>query len=238
MLLELKYSLDVQDGTFWMSFDDFLKHFIYLEVCMVKQTCHKKPWFELRKKLWVSLTPTPLIVDHLSSRENSASLSFLGDIPRRISCMFILHVTANSPVEIFFSCHQSNKARTQNGNLYFDMGVTVLRIEPSGSFVFVCSSGLAVERQLQTSSVLERGVYIVIPMTSGTKLKQYHLQRESVSASLQMQDSSAIQILGSHRERFSTLVEAAIDEIFDRIDTNGDGVSWYTVFAFILIAAL
>jgi hypothetical protein len=103
------------------------------------------------------------------------------------------------------------------------VGVTVLQIEADGTFTFACSSGLAVERQIQTSAILEPGVYIVIPMTSGTKLKQYQLQRDSFGH--RKNDSPQTSITDDRRENFSKEVDAVFDEIFDRFDADNDGVS-------------
>ena len=249
LLREMNYTLDVLDGTFWIAFVDFLKYFVCFEVCLVRQPQHQRPWTEVRRKLWVSLLPSPRIESASAAGDSAVSYSSFScsssphlwrdsalEIPRRIPCMFILHVTSQTPTEMYFSAHQPYKVRSEsNGSLYIDIGVTVLRIELDGTFSFVCSSGLAVERQIQASAIVEPGLYIVIPMTSGTKLKQYHLQRESAAAAAaaEVNKSSractdgrgAVQLLDEHREeRFSEAVDAVFDEIFDRFDSDRDGV--------------
>jgi hypothetical protein len=235
LLAELNYALDVLDGTFWISFTDFLQYFVFFEVCMVRQPHHQRPWTEVRRKLWMALTPPPPLLSLSSpgvpgadagSSPSSAPL-LLGDKPLRISCMFILQLDSQTPTEVYFSAHQPNKLHSHShGSLYFDIGVTVLRIESNGTFTFACSSGLAVERQVQATAVLDPGVYIVIPMTSGTKLKQYQLQRENSEQDSPTGESfSAVRLLDAERERFSKEVDAVFDEIFDRFDTDNDGVS-------------
>lgn len=221
LLQELNYTLDVMDGTFWISFNDFLQFFIFFEVCMVRQHHLQNSWTEERCRLWISLVPPPLLT---SDSELNFPLPLLGDIPRRVSSMFIYRVTGKSPTEVYFSLHQSNKLRsTRDGSPYIDIGVTVLRIEPNGTFTFACSSGLAVERQVQTSAFLEPGLYIVVPMTSGTKLKQYQLQRDSFSND-HPSNSREVKLFGTSKESFSDDVNAVYDEIFDRFDTDNDGV--------------
>lgn len=258
LLQEMNYALDVLDGTFWISFDDFLRYFVFFEVCLVRQPQHQRPWTEVRRRLWVSLVPPPL---GYNGEEEGSSAPLLVtdtmDIPRRISCMFILQVTSPTPTVMYFSAHQPNKVRSESeGCLYFDIGVTVLRIEVDGTFTFACSSGLAVERQVQTSAVLEQGVYIVIPMTSGAKLKQYQQQRDqntsstdtnrrnSTSATYYDEDNlpnsqlgvrdgcdtssfGSVPLLDETKENFSEAVDAVFDEIFDRFDTDNDGVTQY-----------
>ena len=39
------------DGIFWMSFEDVIKHFSSINICLLRYPgLHKKPWKELRKK--------------------------------------------------------------------------------------------------------------------------------------------------------------------------------------------
>lgn len=205
LLKELDYTLDVDDGTFWMAFSDFLHYFVSFDVCMVRQPPELSPWYDLRRKIWVVL---PSLV---SDSSESVSLAC------KTSGMFVLHVSSQQPVETIFSIHQGDKPHSdENGQAYIDIGITVLQIESNGSLSFCFSSGLAVDRQMQASGQLQQGVYLVVPMTTGAKLQQFKVAAGN--------GASRIKILDDSEQNFEKEVSDAFDEIFDRLDANCDGI--------------
>ena len=84
------------------------------------------------------------------------------------------------------SIHQKDK-RTIATPSYIDIGVTILREDDRGGFVFVAATGNTVERQQQlfctSDSSLRAGRYIVVPTSTGCRVKS---NRIAAAASYQL----------------------------------------------------
>jgi Ca2+-binding EF-hand superfamily protein len=151
-----------------MSFDDVIKYFCSLNICMVRfPGLNKRPWKENRKKF--SFDFDRVTADQLDSLpdENMTVDEF------RVLCpMYVLTLSERGTVVV--SVHQQD-VRVQDSQEYIDIGVSVLKTDPIyGTFQLVTGSGNSADRQNQTDDVeLEPGKYLVIPTTSGCKLRQY-----------------------------------------------------------------
>ncbi len=99
------------DGMFWMSFEDAMKHFIGINVVLaynpvsVRKT--PKTWFTVRKTFWFESGDESGVVDGMKA-----------------DTMYKLVV--HRPGKFFFSVHQQD--RRVIGSLgYFDFGVSILQ---------------------------------------------------------------------------------------------------------------
>mmetsp|Transcript_16055 Transcript_16055/g.17391 ORF Transcript_16055/g.17391 Transcript_16055/m.17391 type:complete len:757 (-) Transcript_16055:897-3167(-) len=157
------------DGIFWMSFEDVIKHFSSINICLLRYPgLHKKPWKELRKKF--SFDFDRITADQLDSLPGDENMII--DEFRILCSMFLL--TLHERSTIIVSIHQQDK-RCQDSQPYIDIGVTILKTDPIyGTFQLVTGSGNSADRQQQTDDIeLEPGKYLIIPTTSGCKLRQY-----------------------------------------------------------------
>jgi Calpain family cysteine protease/Calpain large subunit, domain III len=223
------------DGAFWMSFDDFLRHFFSVNVCMVRHPEKGKPaWFDSRKKFQYTMTEA----------SNVQAPYYLLTLPERSD-------------KIFFSVHQKD-IRAVSSKAYIDIGVTVLKLNSAtGKYTLVASTGNSAERQMQTKEMsLEAGQYLVIPTTTGCILSQYILEHAVSWESLAHSPISVLHRTSTthaHRDnrsvdgtsvgkndgdyggnnidhavegevQFEESVLAALHEIFRRFDCDGDGI--------------
>lgn len=72
---------------------------------------------------------------------------------------------------VYVSVHQKD-IRCVGISPYVDVGVTVLSLDPSGTWSLVASTGNSADRQNQTETLcLEAGQYLVLPTSTGCKLR-------------------------------------------------------------------
>jgi calpain-15 len=208
---ELRQELDaddvVDDGIFWMSFDDCCKYFFSINVCMTKTETGVIPFYELRRRTFFVFN---------KEMENSQL------IPPMYS------MTLNAVTKVFVSLHQQD-VRQQSAPPYVDIGVTVLKLQPDYTFALISASGLCVERQVQAEMLLSPGHYIIVPITSGCKYDQYcgevgNLYYDANRFSV-AQEISSKKLLDMARSKFTRDAENAFREIFSRLDEDLDGVS-------------
>eukprot|EP01034_Spumella_vulgaris_P035448 gene35448-43707_t len=97
------------DGSFWMSFEDMLKHFFSINICMTRHAGRKHPWKEERRKFLFDFNNDEEVED-----------------AHRITCPnYILRVTA--PGTFIVSVHQED-IRCEKAKPYMDIGVSVLKV--------------------------------------------------------------------------------------------------------------
>jgi Ca2+-binding EF-hand superfamily protein len=156
------------DGIFWMSFDDVIKYFSSINICMVRYPgLNKKPWKEIRKKLTFDFDR--ITADQLDSLPDE---NMIIDEYRVLCPMFLLNLQERGTVVV--SIHQQDN-RCSDSVPYIDIGVSILKTDPIyGTFQLVTGSGNSADRQHQTDDIeLDAGKYLIIPTTSGCKLRQY-----------------------------------------------------------------
>lgn len=196
------------DGVFWMSFADLVKHFVSINVCMVRHLgLHKTPWIEERRKFYFSY----------NSKDTKANIDGSG-----VSCpMFELNVeTAGTYI---FSIHQED-IRCAGSLPYIDAGITVLRENKDKTLTFVSGSGIDISRQHQSDEVtLSPGKYLVVPVTTGCKI----LVKPSVPTSAPKSPKEWIRTIkkvSGVEQMFSSALCETLEEIHARIDLDGKGV--------------
>lgn len=219
----------VDDGTFWMSFDDFCKYFYSSNICMIGS------WVEQRRR-------TSFVFSNSIDQANA---------PHFVPPMYVLSVARAGKVRTFFfssyasslivftcpkvflSLHQEDM-RDYCAPPYVDIGLTVLRILPDFTFDLVASSGICVERQVQVEATLPAGKYLVVVVTSGCKYMQYSGEpgNKYFKNSVAPTDHSAAKVFSSEKSpslltQNNNLTSIACDafrEIFNRLDEDMDGV--------------
>eukprot|EP00602_Paraphysomonas_sp_CaronLab_P013240 CAMPEP_0185040288 /NCGR_PEP_ID=MMETSP1103-20130426/38146_1 /TAXON_ID=36769 /ORGANISM="Paraphysomonas bandaiensis, Strain Caron Lab Isolate" /LENGTH=692 /DNA_ID=CAMNT_0027579523 /DNA_START=324 /DNA_END=2402 /DNA_ORIENTATION=+ len=187
---ELGVDLDIDDGTFWISYSDFCACFYSVDVCALTK------FVDLRRRVYFQSVP----------ESPSAQC-----VHARVSSMMVLRVDCG-PSHVYFTIHQDLTGPVS------DIGVAVLRVNDDFSFQQVCATGLAIQKSLHTSAVLEAGVYLLVPISTGTALRvrQKMLKRND--------SSSHAHLLNSGGTGFSSETEQVFDNIFRCLDADMDGV--------------
>mmetsp|Transcript_7350 Transcript_7350/g.13248 ORF Transcript_7350/g.13248 Transcript_7350/m.13248 type:complete len:822 (-) Transcript_7350:36-2501(-) len=145
---ELNVVLAEDDGTFWMCFNDLLKHFFSINVCMADSSNNNNiNWTEKRRKICFTFGAD-------------------GNIS---TPMYIFSNKTTS--KAYMSLHQEDQ-RCENALPYLDIGVSVLQILPDYTYKLMGSSGNSAERQNQTDVTLPPGQFLVVPTTTGCKFSQ------------------------------------------------------------------
>eukprot|EP01038_Epipyxis_sp_PR26KG_P006609 gene6609-9076_t len=205
------------DGMFWMSFEDMLHYFVSINVCMVRHPgLNAHPWVEERRKFYYSYN------EHAPNSNGSKTSS------PAYKMILDHHGT------FMFSVHQED-IRCAGAKPYIDVGVTVMKIESDGSYTVVVSSGNAVERQNQTEEMeFQAGEYLVVPTTSGCKLKAY---LESDAGKGQGSEVDWTKTSTNGETTFSSRLCDVLEEIHSRIDMDGDKILDLNEFNQFLIQA-
>lgn len=141
-------SFDVNDGTFWISFKDFLSYFCSITVCKVEN------WRELRLK------GIFLRVFEEEDKDEDFVLS---------KFYYSFHLDEEAVVEI--GLHQEDE-RTMGADRrrYIDMQILVLKRHPNGTLTIEYDSESLKDRDCEAHVNLSPGHYIVIPRTSGATM--------------------------------------------------------------------
>jgi len=147
-MFQLNVVLADDDGTFWMCFDDLLRHFFSINVCMADSSSNNNiNWTEMRRKICFTF----------GSDGNISTPMYI----------FTNKVTQ----KVYFSLHQEDQ-RCENALPYLDIGVSILQIQPDYTYKLMGSSGNSAERQNQVEVTLPPGQYLVVPTTTGCKFSQ------------------------------------------------------------------
>lgn len=136
------------DGTFWMSFEDFLKYFVEVTLCLVRN------YHEARVK-------------------GSFIKHSIGDNVQILS-KWAYTLTVETHTRLFIGIHQEDErnlgAKDLRPNL--DLGIVVLKIgeDESWSIHKVREGELA--RQCEMELELDPGTYVIVPRTSGCAMNR------------------------------------------------------------------
>ncbi len=203
------------DGLFWMSYDDFIKYFAAISVCMVRHPRYSlHPWQVARKQVFFALDPTDHHVIHRCFR---------------------LVVTAPS-ADFVFALHQQDK-RCQDAKAYIDIGVAIVKASTSATkkYEFVAGNKFKMVRENQTEVVhLETGEYFIVPMTTGGQLLNHYnveVVNESTNADegsdrlldVPVTDRPITELTAYEDISFSKYVIRAYMELFESLNSNADG---------------
>ena len=210
----------VDDGMFWMSFEDMCKHFIGINICLVRHPgLNKEPWIEERRKF-------------------SYAYSKAG---KGVKSVPIYSLTVTDPSsEFFITVHQQDK-RAIGSPLYYDFGVTVLQETGKGKFDYLKGTGNTVERQQQLEirlGSMPAGNYLIVPTSTGCKVEQEKELLEKVGKPISTENFTRNAVLSVHCNKKFNLTEVPFDQnIFDsalelpviksgdKTDLFGDGLA-------------
>lgn len=141
-------SFDVNDGTFWISFKDFLSYFCSITVCKVEN------WRELRLK------GIFLRVFEAEDQDEDFVLS---------KFYYSFHLEEETVIEI--GLHQEDeRIMGADRRRYVDMQILLLKRHSNGTLTIEFDSGSMCDRDCEAHVNLAPGHYIVIPRTSGATL--------------------------------------------------------------------
>lgn len=145
----LKPTLTANDGTFWMSFEDFLKNFSGVNIC------HVGTYHEARMK-------------GLFKKEVLDSQS-------RVTAQWYYTVTAERPTKVFVGLHQNDERMlgVEKTRGYLDLGITIVVREPDGRLSLIRYEKSANARQVECVVTFQPGhTYIILPRTSGCAMQR------------------------------------------------------------------
>lgn len=212
---EIEVLTKEDDGTFWMCFEDVVKHFYSINVCLVRHEKYcKEPWKVQRRSFCFEYDPDDATPD-----------SHRIQVP-----IYVVNVAKAGT----FCCsvHQQD-TRCAGAKQYIDMGVSIMKANSVyGTFELVKGTGNSVERQNETGEFeLQPGKYVVVPTTTGIKLRE-SLEKDAVhhygTAAAAAGGTGVVELIkpveGSNGEvEFSDAVRSAFYELFTRLDQDGDG---------------
>lgn len=145
---EVGFEASDSDGTFWMSWEDFLKYFVRIVICRLS-TSAGNPWSEQRFKGSFTRQRTSYGVSAISAS--------------------LFHLTVPRDGEVALTLHQ-NDSRTRGGQPYIDVGLTLMQVDEAGRAKMVACTGMEVDRECTLFAEVAAGEYIVVPRTTGCKL--------------------------------------------------------------------
>ena len=141
-------SLDEDDGTFYMSFDDFLNRFTAISLCRVRT------FYEAR----------------VQGRFCRVSIAERNTVVSK----FYYCIDVSEPCKLFISIHQEDERifGVESKRAYLDVGLVVLK-RASGDQPDVCYyRPNCNKREVDLEVDLEPGSYIILPRTTGCKLRR------------------------------------------------------------------
>jgi hypothetical protein len=199
------------DGIFWMSFDDLIYYFSSVNVCMVRVNgIHPCPWKETRKQFYFELinnkndnffassgvSPVTHSPDAVTTTTTMSQKTFSLNDFTCISSFFQLHVNEDN-MTMIFTLHQQDERCVSNPS-YIDMGFMILKVKTSHpipneyslkreDYELMYGIGWKLNaRQNQSDEViLNKGQYLIIPFSTGCKLKQYYEEHSEIVAAIE-----------------------------------------------------
>mmetsp|Transcript_33587 Transcript_33587/g.38165 ORF Transcript_33587/g.38165 Transcript_33587/m.38165 type:complete len:826 (+) Transcript_33587:44-2521(+) len=151
MIEDLNPVLNEDDGSFWMSYEDFLAQFRSINVCKVKN------WEEMRIK------GKFMRVEEIENPSIEVVLS---------KWYYTLDVTERT--HVVFGLHQEDEriSGVIERRQYVDVGLVVLRRNSDNSLSLYDDQELTYDRQIELDCSLEPGSYIVVPRTTGCTMRR------------------------------------------------------------------
>ena len=193
---KIKPSLEEDDGTFWMSFEDFLSHFAALNVCKTK-TAHE---IRLKGKF---------------IRVDDSVMS---------KWFYYTKVEKKTKVQLGMHQFDAKVDRVLPRRKYLDAAFSVMELDNEGTKIHTVQDFVNA-RDCEVEIVLEPGQYVIIPRTTGIDLKRNPAD-PSFPVSLMEKGLLSEVFEGSIEDifyRFDTMISNSIDfaEFKDMFDTMG-----------------
>mmetsp|Transcript_6708 Transcript_6708/g.11902 ORF Transcript_6708/g.11902 Transcript_6708/m.11902 type:complete len:793 (+) Transcript_6708:3340-5718(+) len=145
----LNPNLNENDGTFWMSFDDFLTNFSGVNIC------HVRNYEEARMK-------------GLFRKE-------LLDGQDRVTAQWFYSVTTKQSAKVFIGLHQNDERMlgVESKRSYLDLGLVVFEKLTGGELKIVHYEPSVCNRQVEVQVTFEPGrTYYILPRTTGCALQR------------------------------------------------------------------
>jgi len=151
MLDAFRPQFDADDGSFWMSYEDFFKYFESLTFCKVDN------WRELRLK------GKFIRVQEEQNPGNDWVIS-----------QFFYTFNLHSPTQIHIGLHQEDERIIgAEKRPYLDLSYVILKRSDEGDLSVAGIADHENDRDLEAVFNLDEGHYIVIPRTTGGLLKKF-----------------------------------------------------------------
>ncbi|CAM9494673.1 unnamed protein product, partial [Choristocarpus tenellus] len=197
--------------TFWVSIEEAVSYFAAVGVCMVAGS-GGHGWVEARRRL--------LFVWGWEGHRAGART---GTGVTGASQAYSLAVYKTS--RMFFCLHQQDPRRVPSEPCLdvVDAGVTILRLQEGRGMEVVASTGNPAQKKTQVGTVLIPGRYIVVPTATGCLVKEDRLQCDA-SQTAHRRGSGCMGVWAGGGGGFSSLVEAALMDVFETLDADCDGV--------------
>jgi Ca2+-binding EF-hand superfamily protein len=210
--------VNADDGVFWMSFQDLIIYFSDINICMA--TAHTShPWKEERRQFYFELERQHSAA--AAAPSSPANLSFKTSDLYKVKSNFFRFTVAKKG-SFILTFHQQDK-RIQGIPDYLDLGFIVLKkVSGSLGYEYVFGKGIKIERQNQSEETeLDAGEYVIIPFSTGCKLRQYYEDRERSSGDptpLTYHQEASAEPLQFTKEGIKVFTE-----VFYRLDTVNQG---------------
>lgn len=187
-------TLDSDDGTFWISFDDFITQFKELGICYVGE------WNEVR-----------LAGKFISVKEKDSERSW---VVSKNSYTF----TLNEDAKVHVGVHQEDERNygAAEARPYLDIGFALLKQE-EGSIEFELQGHAETiqVRDNQKEFELEAGKYVVVPRTVGGYMSPNEDAEETDWGALTLEDRIGV-------ETFNPFFRGLVYDIFTKTDVGGN----------------
>lgn len=186
-------NFDHNDGSFWMSYQDFFRYFTSITMCKVDN------WNEVRLK-GIFLR---------AYEEEDEDEDF---VLTKFHYTFHLEEEA----EIHIGLHQEDE-RILGAELrrYVDLQVIILKRNKNGTLTVAHVSDNTTDRDLDFTVTLKPGHYIAVPRTCGATLSRPNVNPQP--------EFNLTYISSSGKEKIHPFVQSTMDDIFRRIDLQSNG---------------
>lgn len=207
----------VDDGTFWMSWEDLLTNFAAINACIVRREgLIDKPW----KKVFREEFEHSLIRKKIKNFDKDNVAVFNEEVSI-INKNFIFELTEASTIII--GTHQKDK-RIPLTEQYIDSGFVLLKLKDNNEYEFVTAVSPKVGRQVFSQELfLNVGKYIIVPISLGLAFANQVKAKESTDKQNDSVPPALVELNANGKFQFTKEVVQAYTKIFKDLDVNNSG---------------